>query len=433
MTLRRLAQSRHEVRGGIGGSYPNGWGWNDPAAIPPPGLYSMNRAGVPVTPHTSLQVDVVHTSLRVLSNAIIKMGNLRAYKTAYDKQNRPYKQWLNPQPGILTSTFGNLFQYDGRRRTVISMALFGEAFWYTLTRDYLGFPSAIEVLSPIFVSVEQDPLTQAPVYWYGSGVKKIKLATEDITHIPFMAMPGAERGLSSIEYAGVSYALALAAMEYGQRWFSQGASPSFALTTDAKLGQDEVERLAQRFVVDHSGLQSAHLPLVLDSGMKAQKISSTPDEAQYLNTLEYARTVIAAWFGLPQHLVGGANDKGNVWGKTVQEQGFQMVDFTLSGYTVPLSEAHGTLLPRGTEASFNEQAILRANAADTAALITATRTTATESQNDVRIKYLDEPPVPGGDDLDKPLASNVAPGAAGDAVKAADKDDDAGSNSGGNE
>lgn len=412
-------------------SWPNGWGWNDPAAIPPPGLFAMQRAGVPVTPHTALQVDVVHTALRVISNAIIKMRNPRAYRTAFDsKSNLPYKKWLNPQPAILTSTFGNQFQYDGRRRTVISLGLFGEAFWYTLTRDSLGYPTAIEVLHPAFVTVNADDKGR-PVYFYGNGVNRKPLEREDVTHIPFMAMPGARRGLSSVEYAGVQFALALAAMEYGQRWFAQGASPSFLLSTEQKLGRTEVKRIASTFLVEHSGLQSSHLPLVVDSGLKVQKISSTPDEAQYLGTLEYARTCIAAWFGLPSHLVGGANDKGNVWGKTVQEQGFQLVDFTLSGYTVALEEAYASLLPKGISVAFTEHAILRANAADTAALITAVRTATAETQNEVRIKYLDDAPLPSGDNLNAPLASNVVPGAAGNAVQDAVKEDDAGSNSAG--
>jgi HK97 family phage portal protein len=309
MTLRRL----RETRAGSIGSYPNGWGWNDPAAIPPPGMFSMQRAGVPVTAKTSLQVDSVFTALRVISNAIIRMGNPRAFQWAYDDQNRPYKQWLPKQPNILTSTWGQMWQFDGTARSVISLALFGEAFWYTLTTDYLGFPSAIEVLHPAFVEIKVE--YGVVLYFYGSGAQKVPLDPTRLTHIPFMAMPGAERGLNSIEYAGVAYALALAAMEYGQRWFSQGASPSFLLSSEQKLGQDQIERIAEKFLVEHSGLQSSHLPLVVDSGLKVEKISSTPDEAQFLGTLEYARMCIAAWFGLPSHLVGGAADKGNVWGK----------------------------------------------------------------------------------------------------------------------
>ncbi len=423
MTIRRLRGG--ETRDGLSSGWPNGYGWNDPAAIPPPGLFSMQRAGVSVTPHTSLMVDVVHTALRVLSNAVIKMGDPRGYKLGYDSENQPYKQWLRPQPQILTNTWGNMFQYDGRRRTVISMGLFGEAFWFTLARDSLGFPSALEVLNPVFVTMETEG--GKPVYYYGGGVNRKKLDAEDVTHIPFMAVPGGQRGLSSVQYAGVSYALALAAMEFGQRWFAQGASPSFLLSTEQKLGKEQVQRIAQKFLVEHSGLQSAHLPLVVDSGLKVEKISSTPDEAQFLNTLEYARTTLAAWFGLPQHLVGGANDKGNVWGKTVQEQGFQMVDFTLSGYIVPLEEAFGSLLPRGQSASFNEKAILRASAADQGALLTAERSTGVITQNEYRADH-GRPPKPEGDTLAAPLNSNVSAAAT---TAGAEAEDSAGSNSGG--
>ena len=389
----------------------------------------MSRAGVPVTAHTSLQVDSVFTALRVLSNAIIKMGNPRAYRIATDEQNRPYKAWLKTQPSILTDTWGPMWQFDGMARTVVSLALFGEAFWYTLTRDYLGFPSAIEVLNPVFVEIKKNHSTGDTEYWYGTGSSKVPLAPENLTHIPFMAMPGADRGLNSIEYAGVAYALALAAMEYGQRWFAQGASPSFLLSTEQKLGREEVERIAQKFMVEHSGLSASHLPLVVDSGVKVEKISSTPDEAQFIGTLEYARMCIAAWFGLPSHLVGGSADKGNVWGKTVQEQGFQLADFTLSGYTVRLSEAFSSLLPRGVFADFDESLILRANAVDLAAEITALRTTSVATVNDIRVNKLHWAPAPGGDDISAPLASNVAPGSA---VKQATKEDDEGSNPGGN-
>ena len=189
-----------------------------------------------------------------------------------------------------------------------------------------------------------------------------------------------------------------------------------------------MERIAQKFMVEHSGLSAAHLPLVVDSGLQVSKISSTPDEAQFIGTLEYARMCIAAWFGLPSHLVGGSADKGNVWGKTVQEQGFQLADFTISGYTVRLNEAYTSLLPRGVYADLDESLILRANAADTAALITALRTTAVDTQNDIRVGILKQAPVPGGDNINAPLASNVAPGATAAAIKGADEEDDAGSN-----
>lgn len=435
MTLARLAETRTaavvEQRASMMSSWPNGWGFSDPSAIPPPGLYSQQRAGVPVTAHTSLQVDAVFTCLRVISNAIVKMGNLRQYTEDLDQDNLPYRVWSNPQPIFLQNTFGKMWQYDGRRRTVMSLGLFGEAFWLTLLRDRLGYATALEVLHPAFVDVKINKETGETEYWYGTGVHKVLLESDDVTHIPFMALPGATRGLSSVEYGGVAFALAIAAMEFGQRWFAQGASPSFILSTDQKLGQEEVKRIAEKFLIEHSGLQSAHLPLVADSGLKVQKISSTPDEAQFINTLEYARMCIGSWFGLPSHLLGGLADKGNVWGKTIEEEGFELEDFTFSGYTVPIEEATSSLLPTTKFAAFDMSMIRRANSADLAAEIMALRQTQVATQNDIRVRKLRWPPRPGGDELIAPLASNVAPAQSAD--KDADAEDDAGENaSGGN-
>ena len=417
MTLTRLREVRTqqlaERRSGMTGSYGSSYGWMDPSAIPPPNMGSMMRAGVSVNSHTALQVDVVFTSLRVISNAIIKMGQPRAYTEALTDDFEPYRVGLAVQPQILTRTFGpKVWNYDGKRRTIISLALFGEAFWLTLLRDRNGYPSVIEVLHPAFMETKitkSGPGAGSVEYWYGSGAHKTQLADEDITHIPFVALPGAARGLSSIEYAGVNYALALAALEYGQRWFAQGASPSFILSTEQKLGTPEIERIARKFLVDHAGLTNAHLPLVVDSGLKVDKISATPDESQFIGTLEYSRNCIAAWFGLPSHLVGGVADKGNMWGRSMQEQGFQMENFTISGYVVPLEEAYSSFLPAGQFAAFDESQIQRADSSALAALITATRTTGVETKNEIRVHNLKRRTLPGGDDLGSPLNSNTSP------------------------
>ena len=407
----RTAQAMEQRANLVG--WPNGWGWNDPSAIPPPGLFNQQRAGVPVTVHTSLQIDTVFTSLRVISNSIIKMGNPIAYTLGYTDTADPYRVTQNTQPQILTNTFGQMFQYDGVSRTVVSMGLFGEAFWLTLTRNALQYPTSIEVLNPAFVHVDRDdnsnsPTYGQPVYWYGSGINRKQLPTVDVTHIPFMALPGARRALSSIEYGGVSFALALAAVEYGSRWFAQGASPSYLLSTEGKMADEEIERIADKFMVEHAGLQAAHLPLVVDNGLKVQKIQSTPDEAQYLGTLDAARKSIAAWFGLPPHLVG-SGDMGNVWGKTVQEQGIQLVDFTLSGYTIRLNEAFSSLLPKGVYAALDESQIARADSTMVAQEVMANRTTGVETPNEIRVRVLRRAPKNGGDDLLTPLNSNTVP------------------------
>jgi HK97 family phage portal protein len=375
----------------------------DPAAIPPPGMHSQRRAGVPVTMHTALQVDAVMTSLRVISNAVIKLGDARAYTEALDDDNMPYREWLPDQPKILSETWGpKVFQYDGVSRTVFSLGLFSEAFWYVIEWDDMARPGVLEVLNPAIIEFKRDG-----TIWYGTGRDKVELNPERLINIPFLAMPGAQRGLNAIEYAGVSFALALAAMEYGQRWFAQGASPSYILSTEQKLGPDEITRIAEKFLVEHSGLQAAHLPLVVDSGLKVEKTQSTPDEAQYLKTLEYARRVIAAYFGLPSHLVGGAA-ADTTWGGTVEQQALQMTAFTISGYTVRLEQAYGSLLATGHKAALDTSVLELRDATSLAKFIQMVRLTGVETPNEIRVGKLRKRPRPGGAELLTPLNSNTS-------------------------
>jgi HK97 family phage portal protein len=250
------------------------------------------------------------------------------------------------------------------------------------------------------------------VFIYGTGVSKQELDPDDVVHIPFKSMPQARRSLSPITYAGVAGALAMAAYEFGSTWFSQGASPSFLLSTDAKLGQEEVQRIAQKFVIDHAGLSNSHLPLVLDNGLKADKLLSSPDEAQYLHTLEYARNVIASWFGLPPTLLGNALERQTPQpAHTSEEETSKFLQHTLSGYTVPLEEAHAGLLAKGVKASFNEAALSKPDAQFLSQLIMALRQTQVATQNDLRTRYMGWEPLddPAADQATAPLASNTAP------------------------
>lgn len=390
--------------------YGGGYAMVDPSAIPPPGFNGQQmRAGVLVNQKTLLQVDVCFTALRIISNNVIKLGNPRAYAEAFSEDNIPYRVWQAEQPDILTDTWGGrMMQCTGMDRTVWSMGLFGECFWYILARDRLQYPVAMDVLHPAFMEVKADK-DGNPIYIYGTGQDKKELDAEDVVHVPLKSLPGARRALNPIEYSSVAVALAMAAYEFGSAWFSQGASPSFLLSTDAKLGQEEVERIAQKFMIEHSGLPSAHLPLVLDNGLKAEEMMASPDKAQYLNTLEYARSVIFSWFGVEFANSNALQRIAPPAPGSMQEESMRFLQHTLSGYLVPLEEAFSLLLPKAKKAAFDESKLARPNAKSLAEEVNALRQTQVGSINDVRVRKLNWPPVPGGDDVIAPLASNTSP------------------------
>lgn len=398
--------------------YPNGWGWSDPAAIPPPGIFSMQHAGVPVTPHTALQVGAVHRCMAVLCNSVTSLGEpdgtLYGYRYASDKDGRPYRAYMSPQPGFLGAPFGTPdMNIAGVTRMVISLGLFGEYFLYVTSRDYYGNASSVSVLHPGFITVNE--VDGQPVYFYGPAGKKIPLDPGDVVHIEGLSLPGGRRGLNNITYEGPAIAIALAAQEYGGRWFSQGASPGYLITTDAKVSQPQLQRLQEAFYTEHAGLSKSHLPITMNGDVHVEKLGSTPDEAQFLQTLEYYRQEIGGFFGVPAHLLG-ATGNDSFWGKGVEEANLSFLTYTLSGYLGRIEAGFTSLLPRGQFASFDRKKLVKANAADMAKLIQQLRLNTLMTENEIRRDYLDLPPIDGGDDLHAPLASNVpAPGGA-DAV-----------------
>lgn len=401
--------------------YPStGYAFADPSAIPPPGMYHLQRAGVVVNAHTLLQVDVVYTSLRIISNNILRMGNLLPFTWGWSKDNIKYKQFIRDDRPILTNTFGGgglggvagaMMQCTGMDRTVWSMALFGEAFWYILRDPDLLNPLAVEVLHPAFmeVKVKDGVLT----YEYGSGPNKKVLPIENVIHIPLKSLPSANRALSPTDYAGVAGALAMAAYEFGSSWFSQGQAPDFILSTEQKLGTAEVERIADKFLLRHGGISQAHTPVVLDSGLKAEKVMASPDEAQYLNTLEYSRQVLSAWFGIPPSKMPNALQRQPAAPPHVrQEEQEAFIADTLTGYLAPLEEVYSGLLSATDEfACFDVDKLTQADAQFQAQQIQAYRITQAASINDVRTRVLGWAPVddPAADDALAPLASNTAP------------------------
>lgn len=406
----RLVEERASP-GGLWAGGGGGYGWTDPSAIPPPGMHQMQRAGVLVSAHSLLSLDVVFTALRIITTAVLKMGDPRAYTEDLSADNVPFRRWQKKQPAVLTETFGGVvFQYDGRRKTVMSMALLGEAFWYVLARDKLARPAAVEVLHPAYLEIKRTNAGTVE-FWYGSGAKRVQLDPDDLIHIPFMSMPQALRALSPVEYVAVSGALAMAAYQFGSTWFSQGAAPSFILETDQKLGTAEVERIASKFVIEHSGLQSAHLPLVLDSNLKAKKVMAAPDEAQYLQTLEFARSVLASWFGVDELLPNALQRQAEPAAHTASEKMWRLLTLTLSGYTVPLEEVYSSMLPSGEKATFVSDELVQPDAQQLGELAERLRGSQSATINDVRTRLLHWPPLedPAADQAIQPLASNTSP------------------------
>lgn len=428
MTLAARLQRRSEVRnfGTL-----QGYGSQsivDPAAIPPPGMGGSVAAGMLVNETTALTIDAVQTALHVLTQGIIKRGNLRAYTEAISPAGATQRKWQTTPNEFLENSFAfpgprSNSQSRGRGQMVVSMALFGESWLYVLTSDRVGNANSVQVLHPLLLNIKKNTSGTVTDYEYGTGQNRIPLDEAKLYHVVRSDLPNHERALSNIKESSITYGVALAALQYTSLWFAQGAQPNFILTSDDAIAEDVANRLSQKFRVEHSGIRQFFLPLVTGQNVKVQPVGVSADDAQMLQTLEYVRTCIGAMFGIPMHLLGGIADKGLVWGANHEEVAQSMEDVTYAAYVTPMEEAFSDLLPTTLKAAW-PSTLVQPNMLNLSQALQFLRQAQLMTQNEMREAYLGLGPLPGGDELMTPLASNVAPEQTDDAAEKQEQQDD---------
>lgn len=362
-----------------------------------------------VTPKTMIQISAVKRCVEVIVNSFLAADAPRAYTINTTPQGETYKNYLPNQPQVLQDPGPpGMGLTEFMTQVVSSLCLFGEAFLYAVEFDNMMRPLSLEPLNPMLVTIGDNmPGGDPDAIYYGNGSSRQKLDADKVTHIKGLTLPSAKRAQNPVNDGAPSFALALAAVDFGSRWFSQGASPGFTLSTDQRIGKDEIKRVAEQFLMEHSGLSNSHLPLVLDSGLKPAALpGGSADDAGFLNTVNAYRAEIAGMFGVPAHLLNMA-ELGAGMGKTLQEANFSFVDFTLNGYKKRLDEAFTTFLPKGVFADTDLTVIQQADSANKSTEIQAVRTTAIMTVNEMRMRFYNMGPVEGGDDITMPLASNV--------------------------
>jgi HK97 family phage portal protein len=408
----RLARRQEQRNFGTMGAY-SGQSIVDPAAIPPPGMSGTTAAGMLVNDQTALTIDVVHTAMHILTSGIIKRRNLRAYVQKIGSAGETLRQWQTTPNPFLENTFSfpgprSTAQSRGMLQSVVSLALFGEAWWYILTTDRVGNASSVQVLHPLMLNIKKSLSGSVQQFEYGSGTSKVILDPDNLYHLERMSLPSHDRAISNIREASITYGIALAAMAYTSLWFGQGAQPNFLITSDGDISDDVAQRLAQKFRVEHSGVRQFHIPVVTGANVKIQPTGVSADDAQMLQTLEYVRTCIGSMFSIPSHLLGGLADKGNTWGANHEEQSQSMEDFTYGAYVTVLEEAHSDLLPSSVKAAW-PNSLVQPNLLNLGNALQFMRQAQVITPNEARSMYLGLGPVPDGDDLIVPLASNVGP------------------------
>lgn len=135
-------------------------------------------------------------------------------------------------------------------------------------------------------------------------------------------------GYSPIQLARQGIGLALAAEEFGAKWFGNGSKSGAVLEFPNKLSPEAHQRLKENFNDNDSGLQNAHKVRILEEGMKWTSISIPPNDAQFIETRNFSVEEICRLYGIWPGMMGVTS--ASQWG--AEQQGRFLSQYTLGPF-----------------------------------------------------------------------------------------------------
>jgi HK97 family phage portal protein len=352
-------------------------------------------AGTVITQDTSLKIGAVYACVRLLADTISTLPVDTFYREGgARKPFRPKPLWVeNPDIGTAREDF--------LQQAMVSLLLDGNVF-IRIFRSRTGEILSLVVLDPTRVEVRRNPATREIEYVLDAGTGTT-LRADEVLHITELRKPGALRGISRIEEVKQSLGLASALEEFSARFFGQGSVTQGIIEWPGNLTREQAKDLASGFEEGHKGLKRSHRPGVLFGGARFVKTGVDPNEAQMLESRQFAVEEIARIFRCPLHLLQ-VSTPGAMSYASVEQNAIQFAQYTLRPIISKFETALSSLLPGSAFVKFNLDAILRGDIQTRFAAYSTGQLAGFLSVNDIH-RLEDMPPADGGDEYRVPLAN----------------------------
>lgn len=178
--------------------------------------------------------------------------------------------------------------------TMSTRDIFGEAFWGKI-RDAGGRPVQLIPLHPTAMKREKDG-----TWTFNNGAVKITgIPQEDIVHLTTYNPDSLDRGMSALEPLRATLENEDAARRATSSFWRRGARPGYALSHPSTLSDGAQVRLKAQWDQIASGADKTGVTVVLEEGMKPEKLDLTAEEAQYIETRKLNREEVVAAFDMP--------------------------------------------------------------------------------------------------------------------------------------
>ena len=362
-----------------------------------------STSGKIVNERSAMQMTAVYSCVRILSEAVASLP-LHFYK--YGKNGSKVKAVDHPLYMLLHDEPNpEMTSFVFRETLMTHLLLWGNAY-AQIIRNGKGEIIALYPLMPDRMKVDRDEHGRLYYEYQVSSDDAptnkgatVKLTPDEVMHIPGLGFDGLV-GYSPIAMAKNAIGLAIAAEEYGSKFYANGAAPSGVLEHPGTL--KDPSKVRDSWSQTFGGSANSHKVAVLEEGMKYTPISISPNEAQFLETRKFQIDEIARIFRVPPHMVGDL-EKSSF--SNIEQQSLEFVKYTLDPWVSRWEQNMARSLLTAEEKQnyfikFNVDGLLRGDYQSRMNGYATARQNGWMSANDIReLENLDRIPAELGGDL----------------------------------
>lgn len=373
---------------------------NDPKAWNPSlwNLYgSQSLSGENVTEQSALTYSAVWNAVSLISGTIASLP-LHLMQKSKNKRSiadtRKVYRVLHDEANILMTA-------EAFRKVMMAHVLTWGNGYAEIVRDGYGECMELWPITPDRVSPEMIGGDLFYRLHMPDGQDKY-IPRDRMLHIPGLGFDGFV-GYSVVAMARRSLGLGMAMETFGSNFFGNGTNPGMIVTHPGKLSPDAHKNLVTSLEGAHQGLGKSHRMMLLEEGMKAEKLMLNPNDSQFLESRQFQIPEVARWFNLPPHKL---KDLTKSSFNNIEQEQISFVTDSILPWLVTLEQNYSMqLLSRGDKALYGGgryyfkhvvEGLLRGDAESRATFYGAMLDRGVYSINEVR-ELEDKDPVPGGD------------------------------------
>lgn len=297
-----------------------------------------------VSADAALRLAAVYACVRILSETMASLP-IVIYRTRPDGgKDRIKDHWLYHRLARTPNRYQNPFEW--REMLQGHLTLRGNAYCQILANA----KGEITELLPIHPDrVKLEMLTNGDYRYRISqaGGAELILPRGEVWHLRGLSSDGL-LGMSPIELARESLGMALAAQDYGARFFANDAKPTGGwIEFPGNFKDAEAKRVFRESYQQAQAGANRGKVLVLENGMKFHEVGVTNKDAQFLELRKFQITDIARLFRVPPHMIA---DLDRATFSNIEQQSLEFVMHTMTPWAERWEAAIGRDLIFDSEA-----------------------------------------------------------------------------------